>query len=230
MVNFNAAGSFLFLIFILVLTSCKDKDASLLISDHDYFSVRSGDISEFMISKTTYSPSGAQKVSQFLMQSSIGDTFTFANEQHVNRIEYSSKSVEDADWRTDSVGAIWKTTDRAFSQEQGQTIVKMYFPLSENLTWNGNSYNDQAEKKFRCVDKGMPKQIGSKYFPNTVTIIRQQDSTLLSKNMYVEIYAAGIGLIATEKIFVRYCYTPECTGIIVSGYKELALLKEHRNL
>ena len=85
------------------------------------------------------------------------------------------------------------------------------------------------EKIFRVKDLGMPFKDGKNTFLKTVTIIRQDDSTLLSKNKYMEIYAANVGLIRTEKIFVQYCSTPDCIGkgIIESGWKEISVINKY---
>ncbi|REA61660.1 hypothetical protein DSL64_11910 [Dyadobacter luteus] len=226
---FNTKRSFILLIFSLILSGCKENTAPESVSDYDYFPVQSGSISRFTVTRTTYFPSGPQRVSDYQIQSVVGEVFNITDKQSANRIAYISKWSQ-SEWRTDSSAAIWRTADKAFAQEHGQTIIKMYFPLSEGLSWNGNSYNQGAEQPFRCVDKGKPKQIGLQYFPNTVTIVRQQDSTLLSKNKYIEIYAAGVGLVATEKIHVKYCYTPDCSGTIVSGYEEKAVIQELNTL
>lgn len=229
MVDFNSKASFILLISSLILSGCKENTVPESVSDYDYFPVKSGSISRFTVTKTIYKPSLSPQVSQYQIQSAIGEAFKITDNQTANRIEYSSKWSQ-SDWRTDSSAAIWRTADKAFAQEHGQTIIKMYFPMSEGLSWNGNSYNQGAEQPFRCIDKGKPKQIGLQYFPHTVTIIMQQDSTLLSKNKYIEIYAAGVGLVATEKIHVKYCYTPDCSGTIVSGYEEKAVIQELNTL
>ena len=107
-------------------------------------------------------------------------------------------------------------------------MKKLIFPLANETAWNGNSYNAMPEKMFRVKNLGRPFQAGNFIFPETVMIIRQDDSTLLSKNKYTEIYAKNVGLIRTEKIFVQYCNTPDCVGkgIINSGRKEISVIKK----
>ncbi|HEV7381362.1 MAG TPA: hypothetical protein VGN64_16300 [Dyadobacter sp.] len=219
------------LVFVLVLfvSGCRENSAGESISDYDYFPVQSGSVAQYAVTKTIYTPTDSPQTSSFRIRSVIGDRFDITNQEKAYRVSYSSKT-EHTDWHADSAGAVWLTSGNAFALENGKTIVKMYFPLSDGMYWNGNSFNDEGEKTFYCIDKGKPKQVGSHYFPNTVTIIRQQDSTLLSKNKYIEIYAAGIGLVATEKMEIKYCYTPGCAGTIVSGHEEKAVIQELNTL
>lgn len=229
MITFSKQGSLILLLIYLIASGCKEHISPESVSDYDYFPVETGNKSRFLVHRINYFPSDPPNKSQYQIQTVIGNEFGITQAQNANRIEYYSQ-WDLADWHADSSGAVWRTTDRAFAQEQGRTIVKMYFPLSEGLSWDGNSFNNEVMQTYRCIDKGKPRQIGSHYFANTVTVVRQQDSTLLSKNKYIEIYAAGIGLVSREKVHVKYCYEPDCSGTIISGYEETAVLQEFNQL
>lgn len=70
------------------------------------------------------------------------------------------------------------------------------------------------------IHPGMAYTIDNVVYPYMLAIIRQDGSTLLSRNKYIEIYTTEIGLIRKEKVFLKYCNTPDCIerSKIVSGF------------
>ena len=212
-------------ILMFLLFSCSS-DREKTLPDTLYFPIEAGSVSEFGVERTTYSTMQSPALRQFTTRHTIVDSFSNIDGNPVYKIDYASK-VRENEWKQDSASILWRTIDKTCVQENGQTVVKILFPLSEGMVWNGNDYNTLPEAIFRCADKGKPSQIGQVLYPKTVKIIRQDDSTLLSRNKYIEIYAPEIGLISTEKVFVKYCNTPDCIGkgIINSGYKEISVLK-----
>jgi hypothetical protein len=196
--------------------------------DTSYFPLAVGNESVFEAERTSYSLREIPTTKIFTLRQTITNSFPDINGNLVYKTEFAGNTGQNP-WKQDSVSILWRSVDKAYIQENGQTIVKMIFPLAEGTAWNGNEYNALPETIFRCTAKGKPFTIGSVVYPNTVTITRQDDSTLLSRNKYKEIYAAEIGLIRTEKVFVKYCNTPDCIGkgIINSGYKEISVLKTY---
>ena len=55
-------------------------------------------------------------------------------------------------------------------------------------------------------------QINGQKFSNSVTVVQQNDSTLVDLKRRREVYSEGIGLIYQEKINVSYCNSADCLG------------------
>ncbi|MCE7039849.1 hypothetical protein [Dyadobacter sp. CY312] len=212
---------------ILFVFSCSS-DQENAPPDTSYFPLAVGSESVFEVERINYSLSETPTNKKINLRQTITNSFTDLNGNLAYKIEFEVNTRQNQ-WRQDSVSILWRGLDKAYIQENGQTVVKMIFPLADGTAWNGNDYNTLPETIFRCTAKNKPLTIGSIHYPNTVTIIRQDDSTLLSRNKYIEMYAAEIGLISTEKVFVKYCNTPDCIGkgIINSGYKEISVLKTY---
>lgn len=143
----------------------------------------------------------------------------------VYQIERSRKSRTD-NWVTDSTITTWKTTDKAIRVENGQAIVKLRFPVENQLHWNGNEFNSLGEQNFelRNVDKSFYTDLTN--FENTVTVLQQNDSTLVSLKRQQEVFADQIGLIHREQTSVYYCTTTDCVGKgqILYGIKQVMTL------
>lgn len=200
----------------------------MTIADGAYFPIDSGSISEFDIEKTVYSVGENPKTITYKLRHTIANSFINIDGTKVHKLVYAGLGKSN-DWHQDSITILWKTIDKVMMHETGQPVVQLLFPLYGGSTWNGNLYNATSEAKFTCLSKGSSYTMGGIVYPNTVTIIRQDDSTLLSRNKYIEIYGAEIGLIRKEKVFLKYCNTPDCIGKgkIVSGFKEISVLKTY---
>lgn len=212
----------------LILVSCSDPSEQT--SDHgfEYFPLQTGQFVELDVTRTNYQRFQPEETIRYLARETTGDSFMETDSQRVFNIKYSSKRPS-LNWKEDSAGVQWHTKDKVLVQEGGNTIVKMSLPVSNGLRWNGNLLNNNKERIFEAAKVGEPHSDTYLSFPNTVTIIRQDDSTLLSRNRYIEIYARNVGLIRRERIYLQYCYTADCLGkgVINSGWREISIIQNH---
>lgn len=86
------------------------------------------------------------------------------------------------------------------------------------LPWN----NDKTEQMARYEKVNTPTTINSYAFDSTLTIILQNDSTLIDKKTELEKYAIHIGLIYREHIEVK----TNINGSILSGFKTYMRIKK----
>ena len=124
---------------------------------------------------------------------------------------------------------VWRTVNQALRVENGATWVKLQFPTYEGTRWNGNVFNTQPEQTYQitALNKAVKTSFGT--YDKTLTVVQQNDSTLLSLRRSQEIYAENIGLIQRERTFVRYCGTPDCRGkgIIDYGFTQRITLTDY---
>ena len=210
---------------LLIIISCS-KDNLSLNFDTSYFPLGIGQSTQFDIERTDYSLSSSPKITSLTTLQIISASFKDINDQLVFETTHFVQT-NNSEWSLDYTNTAWRTLDKAMSQENGQTVINMAFPVANDVSWNGNLFNANGKEMFRMINVGKPYQTETTLFPNTVTIIRQDDSTLLSRNRYIEIYAKDVGLIRKEKIFLQYCNTPDCVGkgIINSGWTEFSSIK-----
>lgn len=212
----------------LTIISCSKDQLTELDSDAAYFPLDIGQFSDFDVERIHYTILSLPEIQHFSTRQMISDTFRDINNNLVYKMDYLVQNNK-SEWKLDSSAIEWRILDKAMSQENGRTIINQAYPLSDGLLWNGNLYNTDTREMFQAVHVGKPYQNGLTLFPKTVTIIRQDDSTLLSRTKYIEIYAQNIGLIRKEKISLKYCNTPDCLGkgIINSGWAELSVIKNY---
>lgn len=210
-----------------IITSCSDPDQPISRSGRDYLPLESGQYSEFNVEKTRFTADGQVSTKHYYIRQLTGKSFAQANGQLAFSLSYDHQNP-DHSWPTDSASVTWQTLSQVFAQESGQPVIKITSPVYDGMSWDANAYNKAVIRLCNVKDFGKPYRNGALYFPNTVTIVRQDDSTLLSKNKYIEIYAQNVGLIRRERITLQYCYTPDCVGkgIISSGSKEVIVIQK----
>ncbi|MEO6284987.1 MAG: hypothetical protein ABIN80_15735 [Dyadobacter sp.] len=210
-----------------IITSCSGPDQPVNRSGNDYFPLESGQQLEFNIEKTRFATDGQVSSKHYYIRQRTGKSFGQANGQPTFPLSYDHQEP-DQRWYPDSASVTWQTISQTFAQETGQPVIKITSPVYDGMSWDVNAYNQAGKRLCKVKDFGKPYRCGALYFPNTVTIVRQDDSTLLSKNKYIEIYAQNVGLILRERINLQYCYTPDCLGkgVINSGSRETIIIQK----
>lgn len=88
----------------------------------------------------------------------------------------------------------------------------MFLP-SEKLAWNGNIYNNLGEDEDVLKNVNKVFKLGETTFDRAVTVVQQNDSTLVNQDKRIETYVAGVGMIYRERINVQFfSSTPTCIG------------------
>lgn len=128
------------------------------------------------------------------------------------RIERYRRENDTQKWVINSVFLAKKEIDKALKTENNVTYVKLIFPVSEGLKWNGNAYNSLGNDTYELKKLNQSFQTNGQIFPKTLTVVQQNDSTLVDLKRRIEVYAEGIGVIYQEKINVSYCNSSDCLG------------------
>jgi hypothetical protein len=166
------------------------------------------------VTEQTYALSGAGvPISQvYQLKEKVASTFTDGEGQPAWRIERYRRVVAAQPWHLDSVWTAKQTRDKAIKIENNQAFVKLIFPLQDGLRWNANQYNNQGRDDYEMQRVGLDFGVGRQTYPRTVTVLQQNDSTLVGNNRRIEVFAAGIGLIYKEKTDFTYCANSDCLG------------------
>ena len=197
-------------------------------SGYDYFPLISGQSAEYEVTETTYALAQSPSIRTYKVRETTGVPYTDASGQSVYPLERARRNQQ-GEWDVDSVFLAWRTVNQAVRVENGATWVKLQFPTYEGTRWNGNAFNTQPEQTYQitALNKALKTSFGT--YDKTLTVVEQNDSTLLSLRRSQEIYAENIGLIQRERTFVQYCGTPDCRGkgIIEYGFTQRITLTDY---
>lgn len=215
------------IVFLLIFISACGKETHIPVSSgEEYYPLHTGNYVEMEVSKTTYSIAETPQNTQYLLRQAIGEPYYGTAGDLIFPLHYSSSKNN---WKVDSTTSVRKLKDKLLVIENGRSIINLVFPLSERNFWNGNAYNVSGEQFFEVRNIGKPIQIGALFFPKTITVIRQNDSTRVSQKKHIELYGENIGLIKREIAFLTFCYGFGCTGTaeISSGWTETSIIKKY---
>jgi hypothetical protein len=107
-------------------------------------------------------------------------------------------------WSAGPTGALMRSKRTAEKLEQNHRFIKLTFPIKRFATWHGNSYihyddeyncNYLGNWNYRYTDVFVSRQVGALVFDSVVVIQQVADSGLVCKNVAIEWYAPGIGMI-----------------------------------
>jgi hypothetical protein len=208
----NPSKSLIAIFFLILFISC-EKDANLHISDYQYFPLSVGQYQIYEVTEALYSISNEPIHSKYFLKEQISESYENPASEKVYKIERLKRQTNAEPWKIDSVWTTQLLTNKAIRTENNINIVKLYFPIQTAQFWNKNEFNNYRAQKISYQDKGKDFRIDTKVYQNTVSVIIKNDSSLLSKNKYFEVYAPLFGMIYRENISLAYCQsTPACIG------------------
>lgn len=203
-----------FLTLLTFLTSCNSNNSNLPPPQDGgkFFYPKLGQSVVYEVEDTQYELTGKFTVKTYQLKEVNAAIFNDLDGKEALRIERYRRESESQKWMIDSVFIAKKAMDKVLKTENNVTYVKMSFPIKEGLKWNGNAYNSFKNDIYEMKNVNQSFQTNGQKFKNSITIIQQNDSTLVDLKKRIEVYAEGIGLIYQEKINVSYCNLVDCLG------------------
>lgn len=177
-----------------------------------YFYTSIKQFTTYEVQEIEYSLTQEPIVKNYQIKELVASFFIDLDGKETLKIERFKRNDASEAWQIDSVFTAKKRSNEALKTENNLTFVKFIFPLYENQTWDGNNYNTLGKDDYTVKNLHQPFSIDNKVFPKTVTIIQQNDSTLVDLKKRIEIYAEGVGLIYAEKKNITYCSKVDCIG------------------
>ena len=199
------------------LLSCERAPLVPAPQDYAYFPLETGRFVEYDVVETIYTLSTPPSTQTYQLREYTAQSFVDLSGQESYRIERFRRTNASQAWAPDSVWVAKRTLNQAIRTENNLSYLKLVFPLSQGLRWNGNAFNtlggqEAGQDEYILEDLNQPKQIGKETFDKTLTIRQQNDSTLVNLDRRTEIYALNVGLVYKEISQLAYCYQGTCLG------------------
>jgi hypothetical protein len=204
-----------FVFILIALSSCEKLDCGCVTPPQtgaSFFYPTLGTSIVYDVQETQYSLTELPKVKSYQLKEVVASFFQDSDNREVLRIERYRRENDTQNWSIDSVFTAKKEIDKALKTENNVTFVKMIFPIKDGVRWNGNLYNSFGDDSYEMKKLNQPFQINGQNFAKTLSVVQQNDSTLVDLKRRMEIYAEGVGLVYQEKIFISYCNTVDCLG------------------
>ncbi|WP_234733360.1 hypothetical protein [Tellurirhabdus bombi] len=190
------------------LITCQSKTEPVA-AGYDFFPLETGRFWIYDVTEQQYSL-GAAPINRTYQ---IREELTTSLGAATYRLERSRRSTENQAWQPDSISSVRLSHDQLIRTDNNLDYVKLIFPVDDQSLWNGNAFNTLGADDYQFRNMRQPFSVLNQTFPETVTILQQNDSTLVNQDKRVEVYARTVGMIYRERIQLQFCSsTPSCVG------------------
>jgi hypothetical protein len=185
----------------MIIFSCKKEQSNELFdAGHGYYPLVQGKWIIYSADTIHYSPFGIDTV-HWLVKEIVDTTFI---DNVGNRYGWIKRYQIPADctiWYNPPV--IYSTMmnlTRVVRTEENVSFVLMEFPVKEEFKWNGNKYNTLPEQYYYYQNIHNKGKIGNIEFDSLVTVVKQDFSTLISRDFSEEIFTKGVGCVYKQDV------------------------------
>ncbi len=230
MLGHHTALRYLLLFSLLWLLSCQREPVADTGPGYDYAPVETGRYCVYDVSEQQYALNAAPIQRNYQIKETIGTPYTDAAGQTTYRLLRYRRPNPATDWQLDSIWAVQRTDTELRRTETGQSFVLVLFPVRNRLQWNGNRYNTLGEETYELRHVGQPYRVSDMTFDQTLTVLGQNDSTLVSQSKRLTVLARQVGIVYRERVQVQYCSsTPACVGTnqIDYGLRQVYRLRQY---
>ena len=197
----------------LALLSCHPSETVPIKTGQDYVPLVTGHFVVYDVTEQRFSLTAAPVTSTYQLKETVGASYTDVTGQPAFRLQRFRRANAQAIWQTDSLWTARIDSRMAIRTENGADFVKLIFPSVERSRWNGNQFNQYGEDTYELRNVNQPYSVGNQAFTETVTILQQNDSTLVSQDRRMEVYARQIGIVYKETTQLQFCSSnPACVG------------------
>ncbi|GAB3318877.1 hypothetical protein GCM10027299_10950 [Larkinella ripae] len=209
---FPALPAISWLMAVVGLTACQT-GTELPSAGYDYQPLEPGHYWIYDVSEQRFSLNGAPTTQTYQLREIITHAYTAITEETLYRVERHRRASDSQPWQPDSVGSLQIREDQLIKTENNRSYVKLVFPVIDQFQWNGNAFNANGEDLYQVKNAGKPYAVLNQPFTETATVVQQNDSTLVSQDKRLEVYARQVGLIYKETVQLQFCSsTPACIG------------------
>jgi hypothetical protein len=201
------------LLYSLLFYGCQSGINESLTSDDEYMPLETGRYIIYDVEEKHYSLSTAPILLTYQLKEKIGASYTDVTGQPAYRLLRYRRMSDKQLWQTDSVWSARKVNNEIIRTENGRDFVQLLVPVSNQLSWDGNRINTLGSDTYTARNVGEIYRVQGKQFDQTVTVVGQTDSTLISQTKNIAVYARQVGLIYKERMNVQFCTSsPACFG------------------
>lgn len=212
-----AGGTFFLLVLMLVISCKKEKTLKSVYMGYEYFPFDTAIYSIYQVVEITwddfYQPSKID--TQIYQIKELNESFFYDLENRKTiRIERYKRLSDTNSWVLKDVWTANLLNTQAERNEENIRYVKLLFPFDIYTSWNGNAFNNLGDNQYEYKNIYQPYNLNNLTIDSTITVIQQDELSLINRNYAEEVYARNIGLIYRKHIEIET--NPD--GTVISGF------------
>ncbi len=207
------------LVSLTLCLGCREMVTTPASDDLDYFPLEVGSYRVYQVTMKKYVAANSATTQTYQLQEKISSSST-RNGQLVYLVEESIRPTSGSAWKLNAIHIVYKSLSELVEQENNALIVSLAFPIITTPFWNRSLYNSNPLIQLQYQHVGRPFSVGKLGFDDTVSVVGTNDSTLVSQEKYLRVYARAIGCVYREDRSLAFCQSsPACIGqgIVESG-------------
>ena len=217
--------SFLWVSVVCCLLACESDttEPSFTRLGLSYFPVEVGSFREYVVQDISYSLLNEPDTQRYLLREVITDSFPGQGNELVYRLERFSRFLPDQSWKLDSVWTARVNTQRAVVVENNTPFVKLVFPFTSELVWDGNALNAKSADRYelQTTSEVLLEEIESTIdtlLHQSITVVQSNVSSLVSDSIFSETYVNNVGLFYKKSVNLEYCAEEDCLGQFIIDF------------
>lgn len=208
------------LVFLFLMTAIgceKSNEPSLEIAGLNYFPLNNGsyiiyDVDSVIITQNV------ETAYNFQVRVSIEEHFVNGEGNTSYVLQREKRADEAGSWKPAGTWTAYATSRQAVVTEGNISYIKLQFPVSVGLGWNGNALNDRGGPD-RCNGIDCDRYEITEEDDTMIVVTQENSEDVLSKDVRIEKYEKDIGLVYKESTVYKYCESGDCFGtdFVVEG-------------
>ena len=185
----------------LLLTACKTKTADPVDLGESYIPVAAGTWLQYRVDSIDHNAfTGEVDTFQFQLREVVESSSTDTEGRTAYRIERYKRNDDNAAWGLTDVYSATLTNTGFERFEENVRYLRLSFPPKDGKTWDGNSFNNNAEQEYEYSNVHVGRTVGTHNFDSTLTVVQENNTNLIEIRKAEEHYARNIGLVYKEII------------------------------
>ncbi|MBS1605119.1 MAG: hypothetical protein JST42_20820 [Bacteroidetes bacterium] len=243
-------GLLLSLTLVIAITGCKKTISYKQTSDFegdptDYFlTLQVGKYATYRLDSLNFYYYGQlDTITSYLAKDSVESSFTDGSNHQAWLVTRYLSDLSGSNWEASQTYTVTPSLQQVWVAENNLRFLKLASPITEGLTWAGNSalpyapfqdffdFSDDSHLSlgdwtYTYQKVGLPYTLGTTKYDSTVTVLQANDSINVpildpksfgSKTYWIETYAKHIGLVYRHTAIWEY--QPPTPNQTQSGYK-----------
>jgi len=211
-----------FAILLFLMSACdRVEETPVVIPGPEYFPLETGRYIIYKVdsSRTILNVSTSYS---FEMKISVGASFVNGEANTSYIIQREKRANASQPWKPAGTWTAWKSIRQAVVSEGNTSYIKLQFPLSNGIQWDGNALNAKGGDD-RCNGIECDRYEVTQTDPDVIVTQANTPDDPLKADVRVETYRKDVGLVYKESSVLEYC-DEECfgTGFVNDGvvYKQ----------
>ena len=202
--------------FIFVISCQKEETAkSEIFYGYAYAPLKVGQEQIFKIDSIIFNEFTAQKDTLVLFQKrTLIDSFTSEDGHLIYRLKIEERFSDSLPWREKRMDKLFRNDICFELTTDNIPKIALVFPISNNISWNANVLNTEAEQQYTYKNVNQSFFFNGKNYDSTLTVVQMQEENLIEKHYTTERYANNLGLFFRKDINLRTTFD----GDTISGY------------